>query len=98
MEPQATVDRLSCQQIFELLSEYLDAELPPDLCARLSRHIQSCTPCVEFVESLRQSIALCKDLPQGQVAPPLSEEAREKLKRAYESVAAKEPQPDPNAR
>jgi anti-sigma factor RsiW len=97
MEREVTLDGLSCQQIFELLSEYLDAELPPDLCERLTAHIHSCAPCVEFVESLRQSIALCKDLPQEQAVPPLTGDAREKLKRAYEDMIAHNP-PDSNVR
>lgn len=91
MERELTLDGLSCQQIFDLLSEYLDAELPPDLCERLTAHIQSCAPCVEFVESLRRSIALCKDLPQVQAVPPLTEEARKKLQRAYEDMIDNSP-------
>ena len=38
-------------------SAYLDAELPPGDCAEIEKHIAGCPPCVEFVESLRKSVA-----------------------------------------
>ena len=95
MEPEHTLDGLSCQQIFAMLSEYLDAELPPDLCVKLSGHIQGCSPCVEFVESLRQSIALCKEFQSGLTPAPLAEEVREKLRRAYEKVSQQGPETNP---
>jgi len=76
---------LSCQQIFALLSEYLDAELPPDLCEKLSGHIEGCAPCVEFVESLRKSVDLCRNFKPDTLPAPLAEEARANLRRAYES-------------
>ena len=44
---------VECQQVFERLSEYIDGELPEDLCGVLAEHIEDCAPCVEFVESLR---------------------------------------------
>ena len=35
-----------CKEIFARLSEYLDAELPPDACADIEAHIAGCAPCV----------------------------------------------------
>jgi len=82
------LEDLSCQQIFALLSEYLDAELPPDLCQKLSGHIAGCAPCVEFVESLRKSVDLCRGFKPDTLPVPLAAEARANLRRAYESFAA----------
>ena len=87
MEPNSKLDGLSCQQIFALLSEYLDAELPADLCEKLSGHIEGCAPCVEFVKSLRHSIALCQEFKPEQLPAPLAEEARANLRRAYEGLS-----------
>ncbi len=86
MEPKLAFDELSCQQIFALLSEYLDAELPPDLCEKLSGHIEGCAPCVAFVESLRKSVALCREFQPDTLPRPLADEVRENLRRAYESI------------
>jgi anti-sigma factor RsiW len=86
-QPNSTLDGLSCQQLFALLSEYLDAELPPDLCEKLAGHIEGCAPCVEFVKSLKQSIALCQEFKPEPLPAPLADEARAKLCRAYEALA-----------
>ena len=86
MEPKPALDELSCQQIFALLSEYLDAELPPDLCQKLSGHIEACAPCVAFVESLRKSVGLCRQFEPDTLPQPLAAEVRADLRRAYESL------------
>lgn len=87
MEQKSTLEGLTCQQIFALLSEYLDAELPADLCEKLAHHIGDCAPCVEFVDSLRRSIDLCREFEPGTMPEPLAEEARERLRKAYEGVS-----------
>jgi anti-sigma factor RsiW len=87
MEPVSTFDGLSCEQIFALLSEYLDADLPPDLCERLTAHMKGCAPCLEFVESLRQTIVLCRQFQAEQLPVPLADHVRTKLRRAYQGFA-----------
>jgi anti-sigma factor RsiW len=72
-----------CQNVFALLSEYIDQELPPGTCEELDRHIQGCAPCVEFVESLRKSVKLGRSYALGVKAPPVPEALREALRAAY---------------
>ena len=72
-----------CKEIFALLSEYLDVELPPDACQEIEAHIQDCAPCVEFAESLRKTVALCREYKPAEMPPPLSEQARNELEAAY---------------
>ena len=48
----------SCKQIFEKLSEYMDGELPSDLCERIDDHMADCPPCQSFMESLRRTVTL----------------------------------------
>jgi len=75
--------RQECSEIFAMLSEYLDREIPPDLCDEIERHIEDCPPCVAFVESLRKSIALCKALKGEAPLPPLPEAVRTQLLDAW---------------
>lgn len=87
MAAESTLDGLTCQQIFALLSEYLDSELPANLCETLSAHIHGCAPCVKFVESLRKSIALCNQLQVEEKPGALPADAYAELKRAYEDLS-----------
>jgi anti-sigma factor RsiW len=80
-----------CQNVFALLSEYIDRELPPGTCEELDRHIQDCAPCVEFVESLRKSVALGHTYVPGVEPPPVPAGVREALREAYaKSLAERE--------
>ena len=72
-----------CKQIFELLSQYLDREMPPAECEEIERHIRDCAPCVEFVESLRKAVQICKGCPPPEPPPTLSPETREALMAAF---------------
>jgi anti-sigma factor RsiW len=83
-----------CRNVFALLSEYLDRELPPGTCEELDRHIQSCAPCVKFVESLRKSVRLGQSYVPDVAPPPVSPGFRESLRIAYaKSLAASEVPP-----
>jgi hypothetical protein len=45
-----------CSEVFSLLSEYLNLELPPEACKEMAARIAGCAPCVEFTDSLRKTI------------------------------------------
>ena len=77
-----------CKQVFEQLSEYIDGELPPDLCEQLDRHIGDCPPCVQFVQSLRTSTALCKKMKRSTSPDPVSDEDRATLRAIYDRFRA----------
>jgi len=72
-----------CKEVFAALSEYLDLELSPAFCAELEVHLQGCPPCIEFVESLRKSIDLCRGYSPAESPQPLSDNARHELQEAY---------------
>jgi len=73
-----------CRRIFALLSEYLDAELPAETCDEIEAHLSDCPPCLEFLESLRRTVELCRSLEPGEMPAPLSEQVRAELRQLYE--------------
>lgn len=77
-----------CKEIFALLSEYLDVELPPDACQEIEAHIAGCAPCVEFAESLGKTVALCREYQPAEVPPPLGAQAKRELEEAYQKMRA----------
>jgi RNA polymerase sigma-70 factor (ECF subfamily) len=73
----------NCKDLFAALSSYLDAELPPGDCAEIEAHIADCPPCIEFVNSLKKTVKLCKDCSPSTELPPLPDEVRTRLLDAY---------------
>jgi len=70
----------SCKKIFEKLSDYLDGELPADLCERVDDHMADCPPCQAFLESLRRTVRLVEQVD----VPTMPEEIRSSVREAYE--------------
>lgn len=75
-----------CEALFAALSEYLDAELPGEDCAEFRRHLEGCPECIEFLNSLERTIALCRQQPgsAAELPPPLSAAARQELWEAFQ--------------
>ena len=78
----------NCKEVFALLSEWLDLELPPDACREIETHLAGCPPCIEFAESLRKTVALCHEFEPGEMPGPLGEKARGDLMTAYRHMLA----------
>lgn len=78
----------NCKEVFALLSEYLDLELPPDACDKIAAHLAGCPPCIEFAESLRKTVELCWRYRPNEMPQPLGSEVREQLLRAYKKTLA----------
>jgi anti-sigma factor RsiW len=53
---------LSCQQLVELLTEYLEAALPAELRAACEGHLAGCGPCATYLAQMRQTVALLGEL------------------------------------
>lgn len=77
-----------CAEVFAQLSRYIDMDLPPDVCREIEAHIAGCGPCIEFTESLRKTVELCRSYEPEAIPNPVSEEARRRLAAAYEKLLA----------
>jgi hypothetical protein len=77
-----------CKEIFSLLSEYLNLELPPGACQKIETHLAGCPPCIEFSESLRKTVELCRSYRPTELPEPMGKQAREQLLGAYRQMLA----------
>jgi anti-sigma factor RsiW len=48
----------SCKEHLGELSDYLDGDLQPELCAEIERHLAECGNCRIVVDTLRKTIML----------------------------------------
>jgi anti-sigma factor RsiW len=51
------LESLTCRQIAELVTEYLETALDPTDRARFERHIAGCDMCETYLQQLRLTIA-----------------------------------------
>jgi anti-sigma factor RsiW len=85
-EMESNVRTEKCREVFSLLSEYLNLELPPDACQEMEAHIAGCPPCIEFADSLRKTVELCRHYQPTELPEPLGKNAREQLLEAYQKM------------
>jgi anti-sigma factor RsiW len=84
MEPHERTEK--CREVFSLLSEYLNLELPPGACQEIETHLAGCPPCIEFAESLRKTVELCRNYQPSELPEPLEKNARQQLLDAYQRM------------
>jgi anti-sigma factor (TIGR02949 family) len=47
-----------CQEYLQQISDYIDGDLRPELCAKLEKHMSGCTNCTVVVNTLKRTIEL----------------------------------------
>lgn len=62
---------MECRRIAELLAEYLEGTLPKETRELIEWHIESCAPCVAFVNTYRGTIDATKKLRETTIPPEL---------------------------
>ena len=50
-----------CLRMFEKLSEYIDSELDELTCNDIEKHMKTCIQCKICLETLKRTVALCKN-------------------------------------
>ncbi len=60
-------DVLSCQEVVELVTEYLENTLLPEMRKQLEEHVAGCPGCVTYLEQVRQTIDMLHQLAQESV-------------------------------
>ena len=52
--------RTACDVLAERLSAFLDGDLSPDACRRISAHARRCARCRGLTKELRETIRVCQ--------------------------------------
>jgi anti-sigma factor RsiW len=59
---------LTCQEVLDYLTEYLEGRLPAGEHARMDEHLAACPPCLAYLRNFQATIAItkqaCSDDPQ----------------------------------
>ena len=65
---KADVEQLSCQELVELVTDYLEGALAPEEHARFEAHVGRCDGCREYLAQMRSTIAVLGHLPPDAVS------------------------------
>jgi anti-sigma factor RsiW len=68
-QPANTYEDLSCQELVELVTDYLEGALPDELQQRFDAHIAHCSGCQTYLEQMRATIRATGTLSIESVSP-----------------------------
>jgi anti-sigma factor RsiW len=60
---------LTCQEVVELVTEYLSHAMPANDRVRFEQHLLTCPPCTAYLGQLKATIDLAGGLHGGALAP-----------------------------
>lgn len=63
------IEQLSCQELVELVTDYLEGALPEEARVRFEEHIGPCDGCTIYLEQMRQTITVLGHLPAEALSP-----------------------------
>ena len=72
-------DHITCKEVVELVTHYLETALPVDETALFEQHLNFCEGCVWYVDQIRTTVAAAGNLREEDVPP----ETREALLTAF---------------
>ena len=78
---ESTLPEMPCQELVELVTDYLEERLSPVDRVRFEAHIAECEYCATYLEQMRQTIRTLGRIPEES----LSDDARETLLEAFRS-------------
>ena len=84
MHDEKVVAGISCSQVLDVLSDYLDDDLPPDARRQVEEHLRGCEGCARFGGEFRATVrALRAHLASGDLPGAV----RDRLRKAMDDGA-----------
>jgi anti-sigma factor RsiW len=73
---------VTCQEVVELVTDYLEGALDPEMTEEVTAHLGLCDGCAIYVEQIRTTIRVLGRVP----VESLSEDAQDELVRAFRDL------------
>ena len=70
-------NQLNCQEVVELVTDYLEQALLPEMKAKFDGHIAECPGCDTYIEQIQQTILMLRKLTEQQMFPETKQELLE---------------------
>jgi anti-sigma factor RsiW len=66
-----TYRELRCEQLVELVTDYLEGALDPQECEHIERHLVYCRGCAAYLDQMRKTIRLTGRLRADDMSPEM---------------------------
>jgi anti-sigma factor RsiW len=67
-------NEMTCRELVELVTDYLEGVLAPAERARFDEHLEACPYCVTYVEQMRTTVATLGRVTRAQLSPEAQKE------------------------
>jgi len=74
------IEQLSCQELVELVTDYLEGAMPEADRQRLDDHIAGCDGCRDYVAQMRTTIALTGEVRPALLTPDVERALRDSFR------------------
>jgi anti-sigma factor RsiW len=68
--PRKAADDLACQELVEIVTDYLEGALSPADRVRFEAHIAACVDCTAYLEQMRQTVTVMGRLREEDIPVP----------------------------
>jgi RNA polymerase sigma-70 factor (ECF subfamily) len=75
-----------CPDIVTLFSQHLEDEIESGVCATMEAHLAQCSHCRNACESLRRTLAMCRELPTPEVPASLAASIRAGIRKVLDQA------------
>ena len=70
---------MNCREAIDVLVDYLDATLTPDVLAQLEAHLRICAPCRAYLATYKRSAELAAKVNRVEMPPEVRQRLRDFL-------------------
>ena len=82
-------DKEICQQVTDLILDYLTGELHPDTAAEFKKHLRICPDCVAFLNTYNKTIQMTQSLRYEDIPAEMEKRVRRFLQKKIKGVPRK---------
>ncbi len=75
--PGDPVQEMSCRELVELITAYVEGDLPEHERIRFEEHLEICEGCVTYLDQMRQTIGTLGELNEDSIDPMARDELLE---------------------
>jgi len=72
---------MNCREAIDVLVDYLDETLTPDVLAQLEAHLRVCAPCRAYLATYKRSVELAAKVNRVEMPPEAKQRLRDFLNR-----------------